>query len=526
MNGTNRRHARYGCSIALGMLVATGILPVTNAQTSSPRDSLVVTTDWLKQHAGDKDLVLLHVGEKEGLQWWPHPRRALSWTRMSLRRSVPRAASCSSYPRAKWCTSTSKHSASPIRRGSSCTPHRATCPPQRASFSPSMLWVLGIVCRSWMEACRPGSAAVMRLTKDVPAVTQGKLAPLTLQDRVVDAAFVQQHLKTSGYKIVDARAPVFYDGVQAGMGQASAKLKGHLPGATNIPFTSVTATDLTLKPADELAAIFKAAGVAQGDRVIAYCHIGRRQRLSCSPLVRSVSKSFCTTAPFRIGHDAGCRSKLPPRRRHHEHATFLRHAIRCRILSRTGLARRVLAHWTRARRFGCVRQRCDGPGDDLRAWRTCDQQLFRPVRGLNTASGAPWTAWMVVEVIGIAVGGAVSAALSGRLRIEVNGGPNVGRKSGLAAAAIGGALMGLGAVLARGCTSGQALSGGALLSVGSWTFMVTAFAAGFAAAPVRAKALAMTLSIQFGGQPLRRVRHRRSIRVRARTGWASATREN
>jgi hypothetical protein len=43
--------------------------------------------------------------------------------------------------------------------------------------------------------------------------------------------------------------------------------------------------------------------------------------------------------------------------------------------------------------------------------------------------------------------------------------------------------MGLGAVLARGCTSGQALTGGALLSVGSWAFMLAAFAAGYAVAP-------------------------------------------
>ena len=33
---------------------------------------------------------------------------------------------------------------------------------------------------------------------------------------------------------------------------------------------------MNLKPADELAAIFKAAGVTQGDRVIAYCHIGQQ----------------------------------------------------------------------------------------------------------------------------------------------------------------------------------------------------------------------------------------------------------
>jgi thiosulfate/3-mercaptopyruvate sulfurtransferase len=107
-------------------------------------------------------------------------------------------------------------------------------------------------------------------------ITPGKLVPQDVQQRVVDATFVQKHLHIAGYRIVDARAPVFYDGVQAGMGQAPANLKGHLPGAANIPFTSITAPDLTLKPESELASLFKAAGVAQGDRVIAYCHVGQQ----------------------------------------------------------------------------------------------------------------------------------------------------------------------------------------------------------------------------------------------------------
>ncbi len=42
--------------------------------------------------------------------------------------------------------------------------------------------------------------------------------------------------------------------------------------------------------------------------------------------------------------------------------------------------------------------------------------------------------------------------------------------------------MGVGAKLARGCTSGQALSGGALLNVGSWAFMMMVFAGAYAIA--------------------------------------------
>jgi hypothetical protein len=43
--------------------------------------------------------------------------------------------------------------------------------------------------------------------------------------------------------------------------------------------------------------------------------------------------------------------------------------------------------------------------------------------------------------------------------------------------------MGVGAKLARGCTSGQALTGGALLSAGSWIFIATCFVSAYVVAP-------------------------------------------
>jgi len=56
------------------------------------------------------------------------------------------------------------------------------------------------------------------------------------------------------------------------------------------------------------------------------------------------------------------------------------------------------------------------------------------------------------------------------------------RGARLALAFGGGLIMAYGARLARGCTSGQALSGGAVLSVGSWVFMMCVFAGGYAVA--------------------------------------------
>jgi uncharacterized protein len=105
-----------------------------------------------------------------------------------------------------------------------------------------------------------------------------------------------------------------------------------------------------------------------------------------------------------------------------------------------------------------------------------------------TATGSPRIDWLVVELIGVTIGGFVSALFAGRLKRVIEKGPRISDSSRLTLAIAGGSIMGLGAVLARGCTSGQALTGGALLSVGSWLFIVAAFAAAYLAAPLLRKA--------------------------------------
>jgi hypothetical protein len=97
--------------------------------------------------------------------------------------------------------------------------------------------------------------------------------------------------------------------------------------------------------------------------------------------------------------------------------------------------------------------------------------------------GGPWREWLLVEIAGVAIGGLFSAAFARRLAFRVERGHGVAVRSRLVLASAGGMIMGAGAVLARGCTSGQALTGGALLSVGSWAFVLSAFAAGYAVAP-------------------------------------------
>jgi hypothetical protein len=95
-------------------------------------------------------------------------------------------------------------------------------------------------------------------------------------------------------------------------------------------------------------------------------------------------------------------------------------------------------------------------------------------------SRTPLDNWVVFVTLGALIGGFVSGWWHGRLKIETRRGPRLSVPARWVAAFAGGALMGFGARLARGCTSGQALSGGAVLSLGSWAFMFAVFAGGYA----------------------------------------------
>ena len=101
---------------------------------------------------------------------------------------------------------------------------------------------------------------------------------------------------------------------------------------------------------------------------------------------------------------------------------------------------------------------------------------------LGDGAKSPLLDWLVFEVLGVFAGGFLSGALAGRVRKTVEKGPRISVRSRMLFAFGGGALMGIGAKLARGCTSGQALTGGAVLSVGSWAFMLCVFGGAYAMA--------------------------------------------
>ena len=80
--------------------------------------------------------------------------------------------------------------------------------------------------------------------------------------------------------MIDVRSPEEFTGVLAApahLPQEAAQRKGHVPGATNVPWSRAANEDGTFRSADELRAIYlEGAGIAPEGPAMAYCRIGER----------------------------------------------------------------------------------------------------------------------------------------------------------------------------------------------------------------------------------------------------------
>jgi thiosulfate/3-mercaptopyruvate sulfurtransferase len=237
---------------------------------------MLVTTDWLAAHLRDTDLVLLHVGDDSAYKARHIPGARL--IRMmdvgTMNHQDPNARmlempSADSIRSALESFGISDHSRIVVYFGTDWV-----SPATRILFT---LEYAGLGANaSLLDGGMPAWERDGHPTTDaMPAVRRGHLSPLTTRPLVITAAFVQSHVGQPGWVLVDGRAEGFYDGVLEG-GPRAARRKGHIPGAKSVPFTSVTTDDLHLKSPAELAELFRAAGVAPGDTVMGYCHVGQQ----------------------------------------------------------------------------------------------------------------------------------------------------------------------------------------------------------------------------------------------------------
>jgi len=115
------------------------------------------------------------------------------------------------------------------------------------------------------------------------------------------------------------------------------------------------------------------------------------------------------------------------------------------------------------------------------------QIVLAPARTLASRYFGAWGAqplhyYLVFMLVGVFCGGLVSSLLAGRCDVLVERGARCSSLKRLLLALAGGLIVGFASRLANGCTSGQALSGSALLLTGSLLFLVSVFAGGYATA--------------------------------------------
>jgi thiosulfate/3-mercaptopyruvate sulfurtransferase len=252
------------------------LLLATAALAASPRDSLVVNAAWLRAHLHDPNLVLLHVGDKAEYAKQHIPgARFVSQEDVSVSDHTAKTGLMLEMPppeklRAQLeSLGISDDSRVVVYFGKDWV-----SPATRIVFT---LDYAGLGDRSafldgGMPAWVRSGGAV---TAELPAVRRGRLATLKARPLVVDAAFVRAHLGATGFKVIDGRAAVYYDGIETG-GMHEDDRTGHIGGAGSVPFTSITGEDGLLRSRAELEALFSRAGVKRGDTVIGYCHIGQQ----------------------------------------------------------------------------------------------------------------------------------------------------------------------------------------------------------------------------------------------------------
>ncbi len=110
---------------------------------------------------------------------------------------------------------------------------------------------------------------------DAPALAPST-GPLTMRRdssllAVIDA--VEAATRESSTTIIDARLPQFFNGNGGGYPRA-----GHIPSAVNVPL-SLVSDGGRLKTPEELRRLFSEAGIAPGQPLITYCHIGQQATL-------------------------------------------------------------------------------------------------------------------------------------------------------------------------------------------------------------------------------------------------------
>ncbi|HYX69829.1 MAG TPA: sulfurtransferase [Terriglobales bacterium] len=254
------------------LLPALGLCQSAPCGGHGDRNSMLVSTAWLAEHLHDPKLVVLAVGNKEDYDKGHIPGSIfLSYMDSHLMKG-PTGLTLEMPPMDQLAAFFGKAGVS--------NDSRIVLYQAKDWFSPTArvyltLDAMGLAPQTsvldggfllWSKEGRPVS------TEETHPAKPGAITPCPQGDIITDLADVKASVQHAGVAIVDARDQEYYTGKTQPDGQR----RGHIPGAGSLPFVNLWADDGRLKSADQLTALFHAAGVKPGDRVIVYCHIGQQ----------------------------------------------------------------------------------------------------------------------------------------------------------------------------------------------------------------------------------------------------------
>lgn len=139
---------------------------------------------------------------------------------------------------------------------------------------------LGLGTRvSYLDGGLPAwQAAGLPVTSEAPApAPRGRITARLNPAALADFASVREARTAPSTSVVDARDTQFYSGEDDAQGRYPRP--GHIAGAVSVPFSTLLTPSGHFKTPDELRAIFRDAGIGEGDIVTSYCHIGQQASL-------------------------------------------------------------------------------------------------------------------------------------------------------------------------------------------------------------------------------------------------------
>ncbi len=284
----------------IGAFALASLAAAAPAENTVP---LIVPTSWLSANLGDPKLVLLHVGDADEYASSHIPgARFVQMGEVSAPRGgalvleMPAPERMDSVLESKGISDDSRIV---VYMGKDWV-----TPAARVLLALDWAGLGGRVgvLEGGLPAWQAGGGAV---TAEAPAATHGSLTVRPRPELLATAEEVRKGIGNEKVAIIDARDAGFYlDTTDNHMPRG-----GHIAGATNVPYTSLTSEDGSrLKDAGELRRIFREAGAEPGDRVIVYCHIGQQ-----GSWVRLVARHLGYDARLYDGsfQEWSARSELP-----------------------------------------------------------------------------------------------------------------------------------------------------------------------------------------------------------------------